>query len=331
MEYLAIKNWDKYQPSRGASAWVKDWTDKDSDMAYMKLTCFQRYILDGCRRLRGKFGRDLPNDPEYIARALQVIPKERHCVPRSICVLVERGFLVVTNQQVDFLDKDKEEEKEEEKPITSHSRSTESEVMPTEPAGNGAKNHVHRDAVTKASRKTPRLAESQFEKAYQQYPRHVGKGAAEKAWAKAVVRQREVTGDAPDVEDFLYQRVMQYAALCRSSGKEKQFIPHMATWLNQDRFFDDPTEWAVNGNGRTEGNHVAGQVAAKSLAEADCPTCHGSGFDLSSGKADRCACWKKNRAATSANGAANGRSIERAGAYAASPSPDFKAAGTNDR
>lgn len=116
MEYLAIKNWEKYQPNRGASSWVKDWTDKESDAGYMKLTGFQRYILDGCRRLRGKFGRNLCNDPEYIARALQVIPKERHCVPQAIRVLTARGFLVVCNHELESsLHIDKEEEKREEK------------------------------------------------------------------------------------------------------------------------------------------------------------------------------------------------------------------------
>lgn len=116
-KYLAIKNWDKYQPRRGKSSWVKDWTDKDADAGYMKLTAFQRYILDGCRRLRGRFGKNVNNDPTYIARALNMLSTERARVGNTIRTLTEQGFLVLTNQEDDSLDKNKKQDKEEEKDI----------------------------------------------------------------------------------------------------------------------------------------------------------------------------------------------------------------------
>jgi len=88
-----------------------------------------------------------------------------------------------------------------------------------------------------------------FPKAYQQYPRHEAKRAANKSWYTAVVRTAtEQKQTFAEIEDFIYQRVMTYAACCKRVGKEKKFIPHMATWLNQDRFMDDPSEWAVQGN-----------------------------------------------------------------------------------
>lgn len=97
-----------------------------------------------------------------------------------------------------------------------------------------------------------------FKKAYEQYPRKVGRGAAAKAWPRAVGRHAEELG--PAAAEIIYQRVMTYAAFCKRSGKEKQFTPHMATWLNEDRFLDDPAEWAVtggNGNGQTRSNSKA--------------------------------------------------------------------------
>jgi hypothetical protein len=66
-KYLAIRNWRKYQPTKdrkgktmdGRSApWIKDYTDKEMDPAYMDLSMNQRYVFDGLRRLRGKYGKN---------------------------------------------------------------------------------------------------------------------------------------------------------------------------------------------------------------------------------------------------------------------------------
>jgi hypothetical protein len=107
--FLSIKNWNKYQRNKagnvtasGESArYIKMWTDRDSDPDYSRLTGFQRYVLDGCCRLRGRFGKNLPNDTIWVSRALCILSVERHCVPRTIAVLLERGFLVQANQQID--------------------------------------------------------------------------------------------------------------------------------------------------------------------------------------------------------------------------------------
>jgi len=105
-KYLAIKNWRKYQGptlkhANARRPWVKDWLDKDADPDYSKLTCLQRYVLDGCRRLRGRFENNLPNDPVWVSRALSVDVRERHCIPSAIHRLIAFGFLLPTNQQLD--------------------------------------------------------------------------------------------------------------------------------------------------------------------------------------------------------------------------------------
>lgn len=126
-EYLRVKNWEKYQRNKAGKVtangepvkYIKMWTDRDSDPDYCKLTGFQRYILDGLCRLRGRFGKNPCYDADWVSRALCCIGQERHCVGRSIDVLVSRGFLILTGQQIDspqvlLLEKRRVEESREE-------------------------------------------------------------------------------------------------------------------------------------------------------------------------------------------------------------------------
>ena len=101
-KYLAIRNWEKYQATRDGqpSSWIKDYTDKDNDPEYSQLTALLRYTYDACRRLRGRFGRNLTNDPQWICRAIAALPQERHNIARAVSQLVHRGLLIPTNQQV---------------------------------------------------------------------------------------------------------------------------------------------------------------------------------------------------------------------------------------
>lgn len=99
-EFLAIKNWAQYQPKDTKSLpWIRDYKDRDWDKEYGALTCMQRYMLDACCRLRGKHGRNLPNDPLWIVRATAVLPRERHNATSAIRQLIDSGWLVLTGQQ----------------------------------------------------------------------------------------------------------------------------------------------------------------------------------------------------------------------------------------
>jgi len=70
-----------------------------------------------------------------------------------------------------------------------------------------------------------------FDDFYSAYPRHTAKGAARKAWASMLKR-----GADP-------QRVITVAAsyASRVAGSDPKFIPHPATWLNQERYDDEAT------------------------------------------------------------------------------------------
>lgn len=71
-----------------------------------------------------------------------------------------------------------------------------------------------------------------FDSFYAAYPRHVGRAAAEKAFAKAV---RVATAEV------IIAGAKRFAADPNLPPKEHaQFIPHPATWLNAGRWDDDP-------------------------------------------------------------------------------------------
>jgi hypothetical protein len=102
--HLEIKNWDRYQPKDSKNLpWIRDYKDKEFDPDYHKLTIMQRYMLDACCRLRGRYGRVLPNDPQWLLCATAVPPRERHNATTAIQQLINRGFLLLTNEQVNPL------------------------------------------------------------------------------------------------------------------------------------------------------------------------------------------------------------------------------------
>ncbi len=87
-------------------------------------------------------------------------------------------------------------------------------------------NHPHKKTIPLEDQKDPSsaAAEAMFEKFWEQYPRKVGKIAAEKAWRKAV------KSTDPAVIILAVQRYPW--------SPDRQFIPHPATWLGQGRWLD---------------------------------------------------------------------------------------------
>lgn len=104
-QYLSVKNWARFQPKLKNGKDRRDWirldTNLEDDPEFLALTCFQRYLLLGVWRLKGRTGKNPPNDPAYIARALQIEPKQRHNTAGAVHKLVLSGFLTLSNQQID--------------------------------------------------------------------------------------------------------------------------------------------------------------------------------------------------------------------------------------
>jgi len=67
-----------------------------------------------------------------------------------------------------------------------------------------------------------------FDAWYKLYPRKVARAAAERAWAKAVKKV--------EAEKIVAGLEHQLSAL---KAKDKEYIPHPATWLNQERWDDE--------------------------------------------------------------------------------------------
>jgi hypothetical protein len=84
---------------------------------------------------------------------------------------------------------------------------------------------VLREAIPVAAARGPTIAEL-FAGFWAAYPNKKGKGAARKAFERALKRAtaREI---AAGLNRFAWP-------------SDRQFIPHPATWLNQDRWADEP-------------------------------------------------------------------------------------------
>ena len=80
---------------------------------------------------------------------------------------------------------------------------------------------------------SPTISKNQLaESIYREYPRKESKPAAIKAILKSFKTYPP---------EHLLERTKAYATAI--SWKEKQFIPHPATWFNNERFNDDPIGW----------------------------------------------------------------------------------------
>jgi hypothetical protein len=82
----------------------------------------------------------------------------------------------------------------------------------------------------KKNMSTGKPVDERFQVFWVAYPRKVAKGAAVKAWGTAVKR-------GADPEKIL-AAAEAFAFACR--GKDSEYVPHASTWLNQERYNDEP-------------------------------------------------------------------------------------------
>jgi hypothetical protein len=89
---------------------------------------------------------------------------------------------------------------------------------------------------------------SDCEAVYALYPRKRGKGAAMKAIRAAIKRVAQGKDPPPDPTRWLKDRVAEYAESVR--GKNKQYVPYPATWMNEERYLDEQDDEPARTNGR---------------------------------------------------------------------------------
>jgi hypothetical protein len=85
----------------------------------------------------------------------------------------------------------------------------------------------------KKNMSTGKPVDERFQVFWAAYPRKVAKGAAVKAWGAALKRGADPSKVIAAAESF--------EAAC--VGKEREYVPHASTWLNQERY-DDEAEQA---------------------------------------------------------------------------------------
>lgn len=87
---------------------------------------------------------------------------------------------------------------------------------------------VGTSVVRKATRKPLNEAENWFEEFWEEYPRKVAKADAKKRYLSKC-KSRE-----------MHEKIMFGLAIAKRSWNDPKYIPHPSTWLNQERWNDDP-------------------------------------------------------------------------------------------
>lgn len=106
-------------------------------------------------------------------------------------------------------------------------------------------------AQTRPRKATPQAADAEFDRFWSAYPRREAKGAARKAWDKAILRADP-------------GRILLAAEKYRDlPGREAQFTAHAATWLNADRWEDEPTARSPNGHVDVNGFQLTPETARR--------------------------------------------------------------------
>lgn len=101
--------------------------------------------------------------------------------------------------------------------------------------------------------KRQELYSDEFEKCWAIYPRKVGKPNAAKAYEKAIetIQHSNFLGDE---HEYVFNKIKAFGNTWPKVRRDKEikFCPHLATWLNQQRFFDATEEWKESDSYDTE-------------------------------------------------------------------------------
>ena len=84
------------------------------------------------------------------------------------------------------------------------------------------------EARSQKENNPPNAEQDHFAEWYAAYPRHVGRGQAERAYRQALRKLSHAE---------LLEAAKKFSAAC--VGRDPQFVPHPATWLNGERWADD--------------------------------------------------------------------------------------------
>ncbi|WP_460407357.1 hypothetical protein, partial [Actinophytocola sediminis] len=120
--------------------------------------------------------------------------------------------------------------------LERHVRPTSTHVTPSTPSQPQVSTRVtanEQPYELPGTAKTHSPLRGEFEHFWTAYPRKVGKKTAEQAFNR-IVHKRLATADD------LTAHAQRWATLWADAGTDTRFIPHPTTWLNGERWNDDP-------------------------------------------------------------------------------------------
>lgn len=233
---FSVKNFDKYQHYRDRNPpWIKFHHATLGDYEFNRLPDAVKWHLVGIWSLASQHNNCLPFDSAWIQQRIGAVERV------DLNALAEAGWLLVQHasktgarrQRKATSETEAQEQAEEEKIPPA----------PTEPAPMGDRDKARAlgEAVAAERRAKDAALKADFDEFWRHYPRRVGKGAAERAYAAA--RRRP---PVPSASDML-AGCMRYAAA--RAGEDPQYTAHAATWLNAGRWQDEPETGGTNGPG----------------------------------------------------------------------------------
>jgi hypothetical protein len=128
-------------------------------------------------------------------------------------------------------------------------------VPPANRGSDPARTPVRTDPLEANSESSEKDIDRAFEEWWTLYPRHAAKRAARKAYGQAIAKKRSTV-------EKLKLDAMRYAN--QRSGQDPQYTLHPATWLNGDRWNDEP----ISHGGKT---NAAGDIRAYPTARSGAP------------------------------------------------------------
>jgi uncharacterized protein YdaU (DUF1376 family) len=170
----------------------------------------------------------LPNDTVQLAKIARMSLK---LFNRSVPVISPFFGPNWTHKRIDQELEKTKELSEKRRSAVAQRKDRCSTIEPTIVEQLNTHSHSHSQREDSLSKEPPKKAvveDSDFDLFYETYPRKIGKGAAKVAYARAL---KKIDKDKllKATEIFAKQR----------AGKDIQYTPHPATWLNQGRWDDE--------------------------------------------------------------------------------------------
>jgi hypothetical protein len=132
--FLEIRNWNKFQAisKTGKSLpWCKLYSAQADDIEYQRLSTFERGVLHDLYLVRTRTARPLHNDPTWLTRTTNTLPRYNARFTDAVHTLITRGFLTPTESVNLTCESEKESdgEKENEREIEREAQQPEKKPL----------------------------------------------------------------------------------------------------------------------------------------------------------------------------------------------------------